>query len=354
MLCAIVSLASVWVRPGLGSSVVHQRSAGLVASLVPAADVAEIEWLWASASKPLLRVGGKGAGLSHANGLADLCSSQHYVCVRLTGAGASESLAQLVELAPSAPLAAAPGSVPVLLAHRAPRKGGVEALFARQEMVEVVLSADFRKADVDRRRADQEDAEEWADARAASAAKQARRADKVASKQGAVRMRRPSGSSPRVTGAQMGVGGDSKAKYKSVDELEAAVRAYAAALPDGALDDPSLPSPLSYKELQYNGRPDLVEGCMNFGGYLKLSEQFGLPVRLGVERSADEAEQGSLRSEVGKKTINAFNMFGKLDTASGGGLTEGEAAVGDAAKKAVKKAAGLTGRILGLPDTGKW
>ena len=153
----------------------------------------------------------------------------------------------------------------------------------------------------------------------------------------------------------MGVGGDGKATYKSVDELEAAVRAYAAALPDGALDDASLPSPLSYKELQYNGRPDLVEGCMNFGGYLKLSKQFGLPVRIGVERAADEAEQGSsLRSEVGKKTINAFNMFGRLDTDSGGGLTEGEAAVSDAAKKAAKKAAGFGGRVLGLPDTGKW
>ena len=95
---AIVSLASVCVRPGLVSSVVHQRSAGLVASLAPAADDAAAEWLWASASKPLLRVGKSGAGPSHANGLSDLCSGQNYVCVRLTGAGASASLAKLVEL----------------------------------------------------------------------------------------------------------------------------------------------------------------------------------------------------------------------------------------------------------------
>jgi len=366
MLCAVVSLASVSVRPGtvpghvpglvpgLVSSVARSRSAGIVASLASAADVAAAKWLWASASKPLLRIGGKGAGPSHANGLSDLCSSQPYVCVRLTGAGASASLAQLVELAPSAPLAAVPGGVPVLLAHRAPRKGGAEALFARQEMVEAVLSADFREAAAESRRSDERDAAEWADERAASAAKQARKASSAARKgDGGVRGRRPNDSPSRTTGAQMGVGGAGDAKYASLDELEAAVRAYVAALPAGALDDASLPSPLSYKELQHNGRPDLVEGCMNFGGYLKLSRDFGLPVRIGVERSVNEAETSSLRSAAAKKTISAFNMFGKLDTAAGG-LTEGEAAVGDAARKAAKKVAGLTGRILGLPDTGKW
>jgi hypothetical protein len=150
----------------------------------------------------------------------------------------------------------------------------------------------------------------------------------------------------------MGVGGagDGK-KYASDAEIDAAVLAYVAALPVGAVDDPTLPSPLSYKELNYNGRPDLVAGCMQFGGYLKVSQRLGLPVRIGVERPAVQAESG-LRAVAAKKTIAAFSMFGKLD-ATKGGLTDGEAAVGDALKGATKKAAGW-GKALGLPDTGKW
>ena len=120
----------------------------------------------------------------------------------------------------------------------------------------------------------------------------------------------------------------------------------------GAIDDPSLPSPLSYKELQFNGRPDLVEGCMQFGGYLKVSQDLGLPVRIGVERAAGETE-GGMRAVAARKTINAFNMFGKLDTAKGG-LTEGELVVTDAVKGVAKKVADWRGKVLGLPDTGKW
>ena len=150
----------------------------------------------------------------------------------------------------------------------------------------------------------------------------------------------------------MGVGGAGDAKYASAAELVVAVRAYIAALPAGAIEDPSLPSPLSYKELQFNGRPDLVEGCMQFGGYLKVSNELGLPVRIGVERVADEAE-GGMRAAAAKKTINAFNMFGKLDTAKGG-LTEGEIAVTDTVKGAAQKVANWRGKVLGLPDTGKW
>ena len=352
-LCAsVMSLVSVSIRPELLKPLLRPRSAGIVASLTPAADVATAEWLWASASKPLLRIGGKGAQPSHANGLSDLCSSQPFVCVRLTGAAASASLSQLVEIAPSAPLAAAQGSVPVLLAHRSPRKGGVEALFSRQEMVERVLSAEFRDDTEKRLRDEQDSADKWADERAATAAKQARRADKAASKDNSVRMRRPSGSSPRASAAQMGIGGAGDAKYASAAELVVAVRAYIAALPAGAIEDPSLPSPLSYKELQFNGRPDLVEGCMQFGGYLKVSNELGLPVRIGVERAADEAE-GGMRAAAAKKTINAFNMFGKLDTAKGG-LTEGEIAVTDTVKGAAQKVANWRGKVLGLPDTGKW
>ena len=168
------------------------------------------------------------------------------------------------------------------------------------------------------------------------------------------RMRRPSGSSLRAPAAQMGVGGARDGKYASAAELEAAVRAYVAALPAGSIDDPSLPSPLNYKELQFNGRPDLVAGCMQYGGYLKVSNDLGLPVRIGVERAVGDAEGrgSSMRNVAGKKVVNAFNSFGKLDVTKDG-LTEGERAVVDAAAAAAKKVADLRGKLLGLPDNGK-
>ena len=76
---------------------------------------------------------------------------------------------------------------------------------------------------------------------------------------------------------------------------------------------------------------------------------------IGVERAAGEAEGrgSSMRTVEGKKVIGAFNMFGKLD-ATKGGLTEGEVAVADAVGAAAKKVADLRGKLLGLPDTGKW
>jgi len=202
-----------------------------------------------------------------------------------------------------------------------------------------------------------ESAEEWADERAASAAKLATRADMAASEGSSrARMRWPRDSkSRRASAARMRMGvvgaGDAK-KYASAAELDAAVCAYVAALPAGAVDDPTLPSPLNYKELNYSGRPDLVEGCMQFGGYLQVSQRLGLPVRIGVERPAAPAESG-MRATVAKKTISAYNMFGKLDTDQGG-WTEGETAAADALKGAAKKVAGWSKNMLGLPDTGKW
>lgn len=65
------------------------------------------------------------------------------------------------------------------------------------------------------------------------------------------------------------------AAFRDFDEFKAAATAYLATLNETALDDPTFPSPLSYKELQSNGRVDLVEGCMKFGGYVKVSEQLG-------------------------------------------------------------------------------
>jgi hypothetical protein len=118
--------------------------------------------------------------------------------------------------------------------------------------------------------------------------------------------------------------------FASVDELEAALQEYITGLPEGQADDPALPSPLDYTELKFNGpsapspppasaartratnpapciplthsrgppptalissatvtsthlppahpthphlqgRPDLVDGLMAFGGYIKVS-----------------------------------------------------------------------------------
>ena len=100
--------------------------------------------------------------------------------------------------------------------------------------------------------------------------------------------------------------------YPTVGELEAAIKAYIAELPEGALDDPTLPSPLNYNELNFNGRADLVEGCMAHGGYLKLSNELGIPVRIGVERPAGaKGKVAQAVNEQGKKTMNLFNMFGQ-------------------------------------------
>lgn len=66
-----------------------------------------------------------------------------------------------------------------------------------------------------------------------------------------------------------------RAAFRSFDELEAVATAYLRTLNETALNDPTFPSPLSYKELQKNGRVDLVEGCMQFGGYVKVSELLG-------------------------------------------------------------------------------
>ena len=96
--------------------------------------------------------------------------------------------------------------------------------------------------------------------------------------------------------------------YATVGELKTAIREYLAGLPAGAADDPSLPSPLNYNELNYNGRPDLVEGCMAYGGYLALSNELDIPVRIGVERPAGAPGK---KAQVAKKAINLFNMFGK-------------------------------------------
>ena len=71
-------------------------------------------------------------------------------------------------------------------------------------------------------------------------------------------------------------------KFADFSELEAEVRAYLATLNDTAINDPDAPSPLAYLELQSAGRVDLVEGCMQHGGYLAVSEKLGVRVKRRV------------------------------------------------------------------------
>jgi len=70
--------------------------------------------------------------------------------------------------------------------------------------------------------------------------------------------------------------------------FEAEVLAYVAGLDEAALNDPAAPSPLAYAELQRAGRVDLLEGCMEYGGYIKVSQQLGLPVRYAKPIDAPE------------------------------------------------------------------
>ena len=123
-----------------------QRASLITASIAAAADDAAAERLWASAGKPLLRIGKHGAKPSHATGLADLCDNQQYVCVRFTGPRTDESVDSLVELVASTELASGPEGAPVFLCRRKPRRGGVEALFARPARVEDVCSASWHEA----------------------------------------------------------------------------------------------------------------------------------------------------------------------------------------------------------------
>ena len=268
-----------------------------------------LDKLWAGAKSPLLRIGKAGAAQTHANGLLDLCSSHPAVSVRFTGASTQASLDGLLELL----------DVPdesrslTLLATRKPRKGGVEALFSQASRSGELCSVDYhdRQAAAAALAAENEaaDAVTYREAREARAARQAARLDKAGSKKGRPRRHRRAGTPSMMA-----------SRYKTVAELEAAIKAYIAELPEGALDDPSLPSPLNYNELNFNGRPDLVEGCMAYGGYLKLSNELGIPVRIGVERPPDAQGKKPATNDVAKKAINLFNMFGSM---MGGGKKEG-------------------------------
>eukprot|EP00965_Chrysotila_dentata_P209596 6185383-Pleurochrysis_carterae.AAC.1 len=94
-----------------------------------------------------------------------------------------------------------------------------------------------------------------------------------------------------------------KASYDTFEELEAVIQKYTA-LPDikAAIEDESAPSPLSYTELQRNGRIDLVEGLMKHGGYSSVSKRLGLPVRFSTPLEVSKPKT--------PKIMQAYNEVG--------------------------------------------
>ena len=70
-----------------------------------------------------------------------------------------------------------------------------------------------------------------------------------------------------------------RAKIADFSDLEREVLSYLGTLNATQLNDESAPSPLAYVELQKAGRPDIVEACMEYGGYLAVSKRLGVRVR---------------------------------------------------------------------------
>jgi len=70
------------------------------------------------------------------------------------------------------------------------------------------------------------------------------------------------------------------AAFDDYADLQREIRSYLAAIPAEELEDPDAPSPLAYSELGRRGRTDIVEGCMKHGGYLRVSADLDVPVRV--------------------------------------------------------------------------
>ena len=70
-----------------------------------------------------------------------------------------------------------------------------------------------------------------------------------------------------------------RAKIADFSDLEREVLSYLGTLNATQLNDESAPSPLAYVELQKAGRPDIVEACMEYGGYLAVSKRLGVRIR---------------------------------------------------------------------------
>ena len=136
------------------------------------------------------------------------------------------------------------------------------------------------------------------------------------------------------------------AAFSDFSAFEKEVRSYLQTLSDEALNDPEAPSPLSYTELQANGRVDLVEGAMQYGGYLAVSSKLGVRIQKvkeksgpkqgyrddgGVQFTADDAEDSkanvvlSAQAKEDKMAADLARLAssGGAGTARGGGSSAG-------------------------------
>ena len=89
------------------------------------------------------------------------------------------------------------------------------------------------------------------------------------------------------------------AAFSDFAVFEREVREYLSALDEAALNDAEAPSPLAYLELQSNGRADLAEGCMQYGGYLAVSSKLGVR----VQRKALPPPSAPIDANFGKTVV---------------------------------------------------
>mmetsp|Transcript_65835 Transcript_65835/g.109423 ORF Transcript_65835/g.109423 Transcript_65835/m.109423 type:complete len:289 (+) Transcript_65835:20-886(+) len=103
------------------------------------------------------------------------------------------------------------------------------------------------------------------------------------------------------------------ASFEDFSVLEAEISSYLSTLNRSALEDPSAPSPLAYLELRRNGRADIAEGCMIHGGYVRVSEQLGVPVRLATPKEKTRPPRFlQIEDERGAIALSRFSKEARL------------------------------------------
>jgi hypothetical protein len=98
------------------------------------------------------------------------------------------------------------------------------------------------------------------------------------------------------------------ASYSDFGAFEKDVRAYLTTLEAAALTDDEAPSPLAYLELHKAGRADLAEGCLQYGGYIAVSERLGVRLRAAPPPSS-------------AASFPAFSRDEPMDTGAGATLS---------------------------------
>ena len=78
------------------------------------------------------------------------------------------------------------------------------------------------------------------------------------------------------------------------------------------LSDPTWPSPLGYATLAAKRRADLAEGCMQYGGYLAVSERLGVRVRTSASKpTAAPTNRAAAGGAAETTSIGSVGLAGK-------------------------------------------